>query len=119
MPKTAARIGAYGCVDELNAVLGLALDVVSNETERARLGVIQNDLFDLGADLCTPEEEDPPYPPLRMTAAQVTYLEQEIDRLNADLQPLKTFVLPGGTVEAEGLESGPRLARVRIGILGQ
>jgi cob(I)alamin adenosyltransferase len=63
----------------------------------AMLMRIQNDLFDLGADLCTPEQENPAYPPLRISPEQVTRVEQEIDAMNADLTPLKSFVLPGGS----------------------
>ena len=90
------RVAAYGTVDEANAVIGL----VRLETEGKLdllLGRIQNDLFDVGADLCTPEEADPKYPPLRVTAAQVERLEQEIDHCNASLEPLTSFILPGGS----------------------
>ena len=90
------RVAAYGTVDEANAVIGL----VRLETEGKLdllLGRIQNDLFDVGADLCTPEEADPKYPPLRVTAAQVERLEQEIDHYNASLEPLTSFILPGGS----------------------
>ncbi|MFC4351801.1 cob(I)yrinic acid a,c-diamide adenosyltransferase [Fodinicurvata halophila] len=98
VPKHDLRVTAYGTVDEANAVLGLLLaEDGLDEATRALLTRVQNDLFDLGADLATPEEPEPEYEPLRITAAQVTWLEQEIDRYNAELAPLKTFVLPGGT----------------------
>ncbi len=93
--KHGLRVAAYGTVDEANSVIGLARLHVDGETDQI-LSRIQNDLFDLGADLCTPEREDPPYPPLRIVDAQVTRLEEEIDRLNADLGKLTSFILPGG-----------------------
>lgn len=94
--KHSLRVAAYGTVDEANSVIGIARLHTTGEAD-AMLMRIQNDLFDLGADLCTPEQDDPPYPPLRVTDDQVTRLEREIDTLNADLQPLKSFVLPGGS----------------------
>lgn len=98
VPKHDLRVTAYGTVDEANAVLGLLLSEDGlDEATRALLVRVQNDLFDLGADLATPEEPEPEYEPLRITATQVAWLEQEIDRYNAELEPLKTFVLPGGT----------------------
>jgi cob(I)alamin adenosyltransferase len=72
---------------------------------------VQNDLFDVGADLCTPEQEDPPYPPLRVTAPQVDWLEQRIDALNKELQPLKSFVLPGGSPGSAYLHMARTVAR--------
>jgi cob(I)alamin adenosyltransferase len=97
--KHSARVVAYGTVDELNATLGLARLHAEGEMD-AQLAAIQNDLFDLGADLCTPNMEkdgEREYPPLRMAAAQVTRLEAEIDRMNARLEPLRSFILPGGS----------------------
>jgi cob(I)alamin adenosyltransferase len=99
VPKHSPRVEAYGTVDELNATLGLARLHAADEIA-ARLAVIQNDLFDLGADLCRPEmakDAEAPYPPLRMIEAQVTRLEAEIDAMNAGLAPLRSFILPGGT----------------------
>jgi cob(I)alamin adenosyltransferase len=96
------RVAAYGTVDEANAAIGLArlattADPGLSELD-AILGRLQNDLFDLGADLCTPEgDTDLGWEPLRISQAQVERLEAEIDRLNGDLQPLRSFVLPGGT----------------------
>jgi cob(I)alamin adenosyltransferase len=101
-PKHDLRIASYGTVDEANAAIGLARlstssDPALNELDRM-LARLQNDLFDLGADLCTPEtERDLGWEPLRVSEAQVKRLESEIDRLNADLKPLRSFVLPGGT----------------------
>lgn len=109
--KHDSRVAAYGTVDEANAVLGLARREAAGQPSESLLTLIQNDLFDLGADLCTPEQEDPPYPPLRMTPAQVKRLESEIDRLNADLAPLKTFVLPGGTALSAQLHLARTVSR--------
>src|SRR5271156_6512186 len=98
------RIASYGTVDELNATIGLARLATAGDAEiDAMLGRIQNDLFDLGADLCTPEAakgKGPGGERLTVTEAQVTRLENEIDRLNEDLAPLRSFVLPGGTAAA-------------------
>ena len=97
--KHCMRVTAYGTVDELNATLGIARLEASDEMS-AHLARIQNDLFDLGADLCTPKIEkdaERPYTALRIIEAQVTRLEREIDKMNADLEPLRSFILPGGT----------------------
>ena len=97
------RIEAYGTVDEVNSIIGLVttqLDESSNDnkTVLAMLSRIQNDLFDLGADLCTPDKgEKLEYEPLRIVEAQVKRLEKEIDELNQHLDPLRSFILPGGT----------------------
>lgn len=108
--KHAPRVAAYGTVDECNSVIGLVRLHTSDEAD-AMLARIQNDLFDLGADLCTPEEEAPAYPPLRITAAQVERLEQEIDAMNAELEPLQSFVLPGGTAASAHLHLARTVAR--------
>jgi cob(I)alamin adenosyltransferase len=97
--KHSIRVTAYGTVDETNATLGLARMHASGEVDAA-LGRIQNDLFDLGADLCRPDMErdhEAGYVPLRVLAAQVERLEAEIDAMNACLEPLRSFILPGGT----------------------
>ncbi len=113
-PKYDLRIEAYGTVDETNSVVGLvrlALEGVDAEVD-AILGRIQNDLFDLGADLATPEtDKDLGYEPLRITDAQVTALENAIDLLNADLKPLRSFVLPGGTPAATYLHLARTVSR--------
>lgn len=113
-PKNDLRIEAYGTVDETNAVVGL----VRLETARvspdvdAVLGRIQNDLFDLGADLATPEtDQDLGYEPLRITDAQVSAVEEAIDGLNADLSPLRSFVLPGGSAAAAHLHLARTVSR--------
>ena len=97
VPKDHLRVAAYGAVDELNAVLGLLLAGSPPPPEADLLRSIQNDLFDVGADLCVPQaENEAPGQRLRVRAEQVTRLEGAIDRLNAGLQPLTSFVLPGG-----------------------
>src|SRR5690554_3588577 len=110
VPKYDVRVAAYGSVDETNAVLGVARLHADRELDEA-LARIQNDLFDLGADLCTPEVDNPEYPPLRVTDAQVEYLEREIDRINADLPTLRSFVLPGGAPAATHLHVARTVAR--------
>lgn len=104
VPKDHARVEAYGQVDELNAVLGL---VVANSPvcpEVAFLRSIQNDLFDVGADLCVPPAENEEAGKcLRVTAAQAERLEKAIDRSNEKLEPLRSFILPGGTPAAAWL----------------
>jgi cob(I)alamin adenosyltransferase len=99
LPKDDPRVAAYGTVDETNACLGLArLHAQGDPHLDVILERIQNDLFDLGADLATPERDKPlAFEPLRITAGQVERLEREIDDLNGDLEPLTSFVLPAGT----------------------
>lgn len=97
--KHATRVSAYGTVDETNATVGLARLHADADMDAA-LARISNDLFDLGADLCTPDmhlDETLPYTPLRMQEAQVIRLERQIDVMNAKLQPLRSFILPGGS----------------------
>lgn len=109
------RVAAYGTVDEANAVIGVArlhtAQVESGGELDAILERVQNDLFDLGADLCTPEVEAPEYPPLRVLAEQVERLEREIDKLNGELQPLKSFILRGGNAAAAHLHLACTVAR--------
>lgn len=111
--KHDARVEAYGTVDELNATLGLcrlhAADILSD-----RIAVIQNDLFDLGADLARPnmaDDDKAGYPVLRIIDDQVVRLETEIDEMNADLKPLRSFILPGGTALASYLHLSRTVAR--------
>jgi cob(I)alamin adenosyltransferase len=97
--KHAPRVTAYGTVDELNATLGLAR-LHADADLGAKIATIQNDLFDLGADLCTPNMEkdgEREYTPLRIVASQVERLEREIDEMNDRLEPLRSFILPGGS----------------------
>lgn len=108
------RIEAYGTVDETNSIVGIVRLHAASEMPHLNelLGHIQNDLFDLGADLSTPEtDEDLGYEPLRITAHQVTTLENAIDQLNVELTPLKSFVLPGGTPLATYLHQARTVSR--------
>jgi cob(I)alamin adenosyltransferase len=97
VPKDHARVAAYGTVDELNSVLGVLLTLHPRPAEHDLLRTIQNDLFDVGADLCRPQTPDEaPGARLRIRPDQAERLEHAIDRLNAGLSPLTSFVLPGG-----------------------
>jgi cob(I)alamin adenosyltransferase len=100
--KYSMRVTAYGTVDEVNATIGLARQHTSGDID-VQLAAIQNDLFDLGADLCRPDMEkdaESAYPPLRVIDAQVLRLEAEIDVMNDILEPLRSFILPGGSALA-------------------
>ena len=108
--KDAPRIAAIGTVDETNAAIGLARLHTSGDSD-ACLARIQNDLFDLGADLCTPEGGRKAQNALRVTETQVERLEREIDAMNATLRPLKSFILPGGSAAAAYLHLGRTVAR--------
>ena len=107
------RISAYGTVDEANACIGLArLHTSGDPALDGILSRIQNDFFDLGADLATPETDTPqPYPPLRIVDSQVDRLEKEIDELNGRLEPLKSFILPGGSPAAAALHLARTVSR--------
>jgi cob(I)alamin adenosyltransferase len=111
--KHALRVEAYGTVDETNTTIGLARLHAEGAAEAA-LARIQNDLFDLGADLCRPDmdkDAEAPHPVLRMVEAQVTRLEAEIDAMNGRLSPLRSFVLPGGSALAAHLHLARTVAR--------
>ncbi len=115
-PKYDLRIEAYGTIDETNATIGLArLATVGKPEHRAidaMLARIQNDLFDLGADLCSPVSHAKlDYEPLRIVQAQVDRLESEIDQLNGELAPLRSFVLPGGSPAAVALHQARTVCR--------
>jgi cob(I)alamin adenosyltransferase len=115
-PKHDLRVAAYGTVDEVNAAIGMArLHTDTDQRVDAMLARIQNDLFDLGADLCRPEnlakEKKAGAPPLRLVEAQVLRLEREIDEMNAALQPLESFVLPGGSAASAYLHLARTIAR--------
>lgn len=123
VPKTSLRIAAYGTIDETNATLGmvrlhLAADLAKSggadglgRVDQMMLA-IQNDLFDLGADLCVPDRGEPlEFEPLRMTSGQVKRLEAEIDWMNESLDPLRSFVLPGGTAAAAALHVARTVSR--------
>ncbi|HML29065.1 MAG TPA: cob(I)yrinic acid a,c-diamide adenosyltransferase, partial [Hyphomicrobium sp.] len=114
VPKTSPRIAAYGTVDETNAAVGVVrAHLAGSEPDvDAMLLRIQNDLFDLGADLCVPDKgEKLPYEPLRIAEAQVARLESEIDQMNAELDPLRSFVLPGGTPAGAALHVARTVSR--------
>ncbi|WP_433350003.1 cob(I)yrinic acid a,c-diamide adenosyltransferase [Microtetraspora malaysiensis] len=96
--KTDPRLAAYADVEEANAAIGVALAIGALPGDiPAVLRRVQNELFDLGADLCAPVKENPEYPPLRVEESYITWLEEQCDRFNADLKPLRSFILPGGT----------------------
>ena len=126
--KSDIRVESYGTVDELNSVIGLAVHQIWKQSQQSQqsqqstfmadwlesLKLIQNDLFDLGADLCRPianNEADLERPPLRIKPQQVERLESEIDRMNADLNPLNSFILPGGSAVASWLHLARTVAR--------
>jgi cob(I)alamin adenosyltransferase len=108
--KHAARVAAIGTVDETNAAIGVARLSATGELD-AMLARIQNDLFDLGADLCTPEAGTKAEGALRIAEAQVERLEHEIDAMNAELSPLTSFVLPGGSAASAHLHLARTIAR--------
>ena len=108
--KDALRVEAYGTVDEANAAIGIARLDTQGEADSI-LGRVQNDLFDLGADLCRPEDGRKGESALRVSAAQVARLEAEIDALNANLAPLESFVLPGGSAASAHLHLARTVTR--------
>lgn len=110
--KTDPRLVAYADVDEANCAIGAALAIGELEPGlRALLARIQNELFDVGADLCNPVTDNPPYPPLRVEEGYVTALEEACDTYNADLPTLRSFVLPGGTPAAALLHTARTVVR--------
>jgi cob(I)alamin adenosyltransferase len=110
--KASARVEAYGAVDEANSAIGVArLHTTSDPVLDPILDRIQNDLFDLGADLATPASPDLKFEPLRIQSSQTDRLEAEVDDLNAKLSPLTSFILPGGTPAAAHLHLARAIAR--------
>jgi len=110
--KTDVRLAAYADVDEANSVIGTALALGNLPAEvRAVLLAVQNDLFDVGADLCTPVIADPPYPPIRISEDYVTRLEKHCDEFNGRLAKLDSFILPGGTAGAALLHHARTVSR--------
>ncbi len=114
-PKHDLRIEAYGTIDEANSAIGLARLETASDASCARIDAmllcIQNDLFDLGADLCMPASTTLAREPLRMVQSQIDRLEREIDELNADLKPLRSFVLPGGSRASAALHLARAITR--------
>ncbi len=110
VPKHDLRVEAYGTVDEANCVLGLARLHTEGDAD-AMLALVQNDLFDLGADLCTPEGEERKATALRIVDEQVDRLEREIDAMNGELAPLRSFILPGGTPASAHLHMARAVVR--------
>lgn len=111
--KHSARVNAYGTVDELNATVGMARLVAEGDADKL-LSLIQNDLFDLGADLCRPDmakDDEAGYPVLRMVEAQVERLEREIDGFIERLEPLRSFILPAGSALATQMHLCRTVAR--------
>ena len=100
--KNDPRLEAYADVDEANSSIGVALSLgkIADENIVKLLVRIQNDLFDVGADLCTPVIDNPEHEPLRVLESQITYIEAQIDLYNESLEPLRSFVLPSGTPAA-------------------
>ena len=111
LPKFHVRVAAYGGVDEANSVIGIALLHISDTAVRGVLSRIQNDLFDLGADLCRPEREHRKVEPLRVSEQQVKWVEERIDFFNAALAPLDSFVIPGGSHAAAHLHHARTVIR--------
>ena len=110
--KNDPRLVAYADVDETNAALGTVMALGAPAPAMAAvIGRIQNELFDLGADLATPIDPDPTYPPLRVTQSYIDRLESDCDEWNADLPPLTSFILPGGTAAAALLHVARTVAR--------
>ncbi len=110
--KTDPRLAAYADTEEANAAIGVVLALGSPSTELTEvLRQVQNDLFDVGADLATPVVKDPKYPPLRVTQSYVDRLEKWCDEFNERLQPLNSFILPGGTPTAALLHTARTVAR--------
>jgi cob(I)alamin adenosyltransferase len=112
VPKTDPRLVAYADVDEANCAIGVAVALGQLADDvTALLTLIQNELFDVGADLCNPVTENPPYPPLRIDEGYVTALEQACDKHNEELPTLRSFVLPGGTAGAALLHTARTVVR--------
>jgi cob(I)alamin adenosyltransferase len=110
VPKSAPRVASYGDVDEANTIIGIVRLHTTGPADNV-LARIQNDLFDVGADLCTPIEDAPKYPPLRVTQNQVDWLEATIDGMNAELAPLTSFIMPGGSPAAAYLHQARTVVR--------
>jgi cob(I)alamin adenosyltransferase len=111
LQKYHVRVAAYGGIDEANSVLGIATLHITDQEVRTVLTHIQNDLFDVGADLCRPEKQDSAVKSLRVTDEQVLWLESTIDHFNSELAPLHSFVLPGGSQASAHLHHARTVTR--------
>ncbi len=111
LPKCHPRVAAYGSIDEANSAIGVAMLHVENEEALSVLQHIQNDLFDVGADLCRPNRAGATSSTLRITDEQVTWLERQIDHFNDELEPLTSFVLPGGSASSAYLHLARTISR--------
>ena len=110
--KNDPRLEAYATVDEANSTIGVVLSIDTLSDDLRKLLVrIQNDLFDVGADLCTPVVDNPTHEPLRVLETQITFLEEQIDKYNEELAPLRSFVLPSGTAAAAHLHVARTVVR--------
>jgi cob(I)alamin adenosyltransferase len=109
--KNDPRLEAFATVDEANSSIGLVISAAPESEITKILVVIQNDMFDVGADLCTPVVDNPEYEPLRVTEEQITWLESIIDKYNANLAPLQSFVLPSGTLMSAQLHVARTVVR--------
>ena len=110
VPKQDLRVDAYGTIDELNAILGLARALDASATTAARLNTVQNQLFHLGADLATPLEAKAKWI-RRISEEEIVWLEESIDQMDEELEPLKNFILPGGTAAAAQLQVARAVCR--------
>lgn len=109
--KNDSRLEAFSTVDEANSFIGVALCSVADEGVQKLLLRIQNDMFDVGADLCTPVVDDPKVAPLRVTEDHISYIERQIDEYNKDLSVLRSFVLPSGTLASANLHVARTVVR--------
>lgn len=109
--KNDPRLEAFANVDEANSSIGVAMYYVENKEISKILLKIQNDMFDVGADLCTPVVDNPKVQPLRVTEKQITYLEEQIDKFNSELESLRSFVLPSGTISSANLHVARTVVR--------
>lgn len=109
--KNDPRLEAFATVDEANSYIGIVLLYISDEELKSLLLTIQNNMFDIGADLSTPVVDNPKIKPLRITQEQIDYLEIQIDKYNANLQPLRSFILPSGSVSSSHLHVARTIVR--------
>jgi cob(I)alamin adenosyltransferase len=109
--KNDSRLEAFSTVDEANSFIGVALHSITDENVQKLLLRIQNDMFDVGADLCTPVVDDPKVAPLRVTEDHISYIEQQIDLYNKDLSVLRSFVLPSGALSSANLHVARTVVR--------